>query len=246
MRLDRVITLGVALTFGLISICSNAQLSLKQQQFIKHLLPNIRTVDQRIARQHAKLEKFYMDFLAGKKINAQETLWLDQLSTRYALKPTQFTHKANWTALLKRVDVIPPSLILAQAANETAWGRSRFARLGNNYFGQICHRPGCGIVPKRRRPGARFEVTVYPNATSSVRSYLHNINTHRLYRQLRQLRYQQRLKRQPLNSVVLANGLHYYSERRGDYISDIVRLIKAKHLRRFDSNARSNGLQKSH
>mgnify|MGYP002064425563 CR=1 FL=1 len=96
------------------------------------------------------------------------------------------------TALLaelrRRVDTVPIRLALAQAAKESGWGTSRFARKGNNFFGQWCYDEGCGLVPRARGEGRSHEVRAFDSPGDSVASYLRNINTHHGYRELRHAR----------------------------------------------------------
>ncbi len=139
-----------------------------------------------------------------------------------------------FTELLTRVDVLPPSLVLAQSANESAWGTSRFAREGNNFFGQWCFTRGCGMVPRARGEGAVHEVEAFPDAVVSVRSYLRNLNSHGMYQQLRDLRAGQRQKQEPVTGVLLAGGLKGYSSRGDEYIKELVAMINFNRLEQYD------------
>ena len=89
--------------------------------------------------------------------------------------------KENWETLLERVDAVALEIALAQSANESAWGQSRFAQQGNNFFGQWCYKKGCGIVPEKRGDKETHEVAKYNSVNESVRSYIKNINTTRVY-----------------------------------------------------------------
>ena len=132
--------------------------------------------------------------------------------------------------LLSRVDVIPPSLALAQSANESAWGTSRFARKGNNYFGQWCYSKGCGIVPARRNAGSNHEVRKFANAQGSVGGYIFNLNTGRAYADIRSQRQQQRSNAKQFTGFELATGLISYSERREEYVKEIQSMISYNKL----------------
>jgi Bax protein len=134
--------------------------------------------------------------------------------------------------LLHRVDILPPSLVLAQAATESGWGTSRFAREGNNLFGQRTYRPGNGIVPANRPDGETHEVKRFGTLFESVRSYMRNLNTHLAYRELRDLRAQLRRSGRPLSGALLADGLNAYSTRSSDYITDVRAIIRANDLSR--------------
>ncbi len=134
--------------------------------------------------------------------------------------------RPDWERLLERVDTVPLELALAQAANESAWGQSRFAREGNNFFGQWCYKKGCGLVPKRRNPGSTHEVAAFPDVNTSVRAYLKNINTGRVYAPLRKLRADARKAGKTPGARQLAAGLIKYSERREAYVREIRAMIR--------------------
>lgn len=121
---------------------------------------------------------------------------------------------------------MPVELALTQAAIESAWGTSRFARLGNNLFGQWCRKAGCGIVPLRRTAGAKHEVRRFNNARESVRAYLFNLNTHRAYQKLRVQRAALNKAQQPVTASALALTLDKYSERGNAYVQDMLAFIK--------------------
>lgn len=136
--------------------------------------------------------------------------------------------------LLRRVDIVPPSLALAQAANESAWGTSRFAREGNNLFGQWCYTPGCGLVPMRRELGGRHEVKRFDWPYDSVASYVHNLNTHPAYRGFRQTRESLQDESQTLSGLALLDGLRSYSERGPEYLTAIRNIIVKNDLQSRD------------
>lgn len=136
--------------------------------------------------------------------------------------------------LVRRVDVIPTSLVLAQAANESGWGTSRFAREGNNIFGQWCFDEGCGLVPNKRGEDASHEVRAFASVDAAVRAYFRNLNTHPSYEDLRTLRASMRMQGLPLNSMVLARGLTRYSERGMDYVEELQAMIRVNELRERD------------
>lgn len=136
--------------------------------------------------------------------------------------------------LLLRVDIIPPSLALAQAALESGWGTSRFAREGNNLFGIWCYEPGCGIVPKRRPAGASYEVKAYRSPRESFTDYMRNLNTNRAYESLWQLRQTARSEDRELTGVYLADGLYRYSQEGWGYVSKVQGLIRSNQLLTFD------------
>lgn len=128
--------------------------------------------------------------------------------------------------LLRRVDTIPVALLLAQAANESAWGGSRFALEGNALFGQWTWVPDAGITPRQRKKGARHQVRAYADLRGSVRAYLHNLNTGHAYEDLRALREAMRREGRAPDALALAGTLLRYSERREAYVAEVQALIR--------------------
>jgi Bax protein len=133
-------------------------------------------------------------------------------------------------SLLKRVDVIPPSLAMAQGANESAWGTSRFAKKGNNFFGQWCYTKGCGIIPKKRDKGTKHEVRRFSDPQQSVGAYIFNLNTGRVYSLIRNQRVAARTKSTNPSGYDLAKGLIKYSQRREAYVEEIRNMISYNKL----------------
>lgn len=152
--------------------------------------------------------------------------WLERAASRFELEYDPERPRAVVDALRRRLDVIPPSLVLAQAAKESGWGTSRFAREGNNLFGEWCFSEGCGIVPGRRAPGRTHEVRSFDSPREAIDSYLMTLNTHPAYRELRAIRAQSRAQQRALSGRRLAAGLSRYSERGQAYVDEIRSLIR--------------------
>lgn len=204
------------------------------QVFIDKMVLNVRAVDREIMRERQILIHHYQRFKAGKSPGRLEVAWLQVLAYQYGLPKVDYTQDGHWIDVIERVDIIPLSLVIAQAINESDWGRSRFARLGNNYFGKWCYKPGCGFVPLRRPARATYEVKSYVNMGSSIHDYLLNLNSHKAYQQLRDIRASMRKRNQDLTGYALAAGLVNYSQRRQEYVGIIQGLIKHFHLDKYD------------
>ena len=170
----------------------------------------------------------------GEELSDREVAKIFDLSKAYRIdvenKSTQYI--VNELAL--RIDLIPVSLVLAQAANESAWGTSRFTIEGNNVFGQWCYEEGCGIVPARRISGAKHEVEYFDTIGNSVKAYFLNINSHDSYAYLRGLRLKMRERNLKLDPMSLSIGLGRYSERGSGYVDEIQRIILQNDLRDRD------------
>ena len=154
---------------------------------------------------------------------------LNDLAKKYRIKtPT------SKTELLNVIDILPPSLVLAQAANESNWGRSRFAKDFNNYFGIWCFSKGCGVVPKERDENATHEVARFNSLEDCIDYYVLNINRSYAYEDLRTIRKNQRDKFQAITGIVLAEGLGNYAFPGDEYIDSIKSLINFNQLERHD------------
>ena len=136
--------------------------------------------------------------------------------------------------LLKVIDILPPSLVLAQAANESDWGRSRFAKDFNNYFGIWCFSKGCGVIPKDRDEDATHEVASFKSLEDCIDYYVLNINRSYAYEDLRLMRKNQRESLQPITGTLLAQGLGNYAFPGDEYIESIQTLINFNQLERYD------------
>ncbi len=132
--------------------------------------------------------------------------------------------------LLSRVDIIPPAMVIAQAAIESGWGTSFFAQEGNNLFGEWCFKKGCGIVPTRRAASATHEVRKFDSIEDSINSYYRNINTNNAYRSLRDLRAKIRHDANKFNGRTLVAGLGKYCGRGEIYITEVRSLINQAKL----------------
>lgn len=199
----------------------------KKQAFFAFLAPLVQAENSRIEVQRDRLLRLYERWqVDANALKAGELAWLKQLASLYRVKTDAVELGTQFDLLLRRVDVVPEALVLVQAANESGWGTSRFARDGLNFFGQWCFSEGCGIVPDSRPEGANHEVQRFASVNASVRSYLRNINTHPAYLDLRVLREQRRLEGADIRALDLTPGLMSYSERGEDYIDELNSMIR--------------------
>jgi len=195
----------------------------KKIRFFATLKPLVISENSRILQLREKL----LEFRGKPALSSRQQVWLKQVAAQYGLTLDGAPDYQQWQALLARVDIVPLEMALAQAANESGWGESRFAREANNYFGQWCYKKGCGVIPKRRNPGAIHEVRRFDNARASVRAYLQNINTAKAYADFRNIRQSLRVQSRPLDAQLLASGLKSYSERGMAYVRTIRSMIRS-------------------
>jgi Bax protein len=197
----------------------------KKKAFFDFMKPAVIKQNNRLLATRAKLNAWLEKTSLELPLSDLEHVELKQLVKKYRVNK-QASTLAQLNDLLLRVDVIPMSLVLVQAANESAWGTSRFSRIGLNFFGIWCYRQGCGMVPGGRNTGAKHEVAAFKSLEEAVTRYFNNINSHNAYRVLRTIRFELRAQGETLNPEILATGLLPYSERGADYVIDITKMLR--------------------
>jgi Bax protein len=203
----------------------------RKMTFIKSTLPLILHVNEQILHQRRRLMSIQSLMEAGEKISTENALWLEDMADLYGAQT------ANPDALLCRVDVVPPSLAIAQAAEESGWGTSRFAREGNALFGQRIYRDNRkGLVPEDRKEGEVFRVRAFDRLIDGVKAYVHNLNSHFAYDDFRASRAAMRKQTSKLNGYDLAGSLIKYSERGAAYIETIRLIMRTNSLQVFDAS----------
>ena len=209
------------------------EVSFKKSVFFKSVLPLVLQVNEQILEDRARLKRIAENAGAGKAIAAEDRLWVAMMSKRYR------TERGDYDALLQRVDIIPPSLALAQAAKESGWGSSRFAQVGNALFGQWTWDEDQGIEPRDRPEGSDHLVRGFDSLLKSVEAYMLNLNRHNAYRELRSLRAGMRERGDEISGVKLAGGLKSYSELGMEYVDRIRSMISYNELMALDNAALS-------
>ncbi len=200
----------------------------RKSLFFKSVLPLVLQANEEILRDRRRLWSIHFQQSLDKKLGPADRLWLMVMAERYNVK------RGDLDALLKRVDIIPPSLALAQAAEESGWGTSRFVHEGNAVFGQWTFSDSGSLVPARRDDDKFHRVRVFSSLLDSVRAYARNLNTHSAYRGFRRQRHELRLKGAPLDGLLMVDKLKSYSQRGEKYVDTIRTLIETNHLQRLD------------
>jgi Bax protein len=156
-----------------------------------------------------------------------EQQWIEKKYKQYGVK------SGDLSSLKVRMDEIPVSLAIAQAAKETGWGTSRFAQEGNALFGQWTW-SGEGLKPKDADADKGHKVMKFNVLQASVRAYQRNLNTHRTYREFRKARAELRDLNKPLDSLELSKYLNKYAETGNQYVEVLQKIIKQNNLKDFD------------
>lgn len=201
----------------------------RKRAFVKVMLPHILRENERIAADRERLERLHDRLQFGGSLTARDQLWLRQQAERYGLE------EVDTAELLNRVDIVPPALALAQSIEESGWGTSRFAMLGNAVYGQWTWNPGAGIVPENRPEGETYEVQRFKSLENSVAAYMRNLNSKSSYREFREHRAAMRDRGEEPDSYQLAGYLHRYSVRGADYIRTIRSIMRSNSLELFDA-----------
>lgn len=212
----------------------------RKTAFIKVMLPLILRANRGIAEDRRRLATVLAEIAGDRLIPESDEVWLRGLAERYGVPlPDTLAELSGEPAisLMRRVDVVPPSLAIAQAAEESGWGTSRFAQEGNAVYGQWTWSEGAGIVPRERVDGKVYEVRKFPSLQDSVNGYMRNLNTHAAYADFREKRLRLRSEGVEPIGTDLVDTLSAYSERRGAYIETLRTIIRVNRLVELD-NAR--------
>ena len=195
----------------------------RKEFFIQIVLPLIIEENNNI-----KLDRNTLFTIINKSNNSNsEKQWLEKKYKQYGVK------SGDLSSLKIRMDEIPVSLAIAQAAKETGWGTSRFALEGNALFGQWTW-SGEGLKPKEAKEGEKHKVMKFNILQASVRAYQRNINTHSTYKDFRKARAKLRDSNKPLDSIVLSKYLNKYAETGNQYVEVLQKIIKQNKLQDFD------------
>ena len=206
----------------------------KKEQFFQFMLPKIRLANTKIRVERSSLQDLTDRNKDELILTDADKKFLGALKLKYKISEEREALDSI-NALLTKIDEVPASLVLAQSANESGWGTSRFAIEARNMFGIWCFREGCGIKPLQRAAGKKYEVAKYETIQASVEAYMLNINSHPAYRELRRIRSEARADNSYLSGMALAEGLETYSARGEDYVKEIKQLIRINKLQRFNS-----------
>ena len=196
---------------------------LKKETFIKIVLPLVVAENERILADREKLK-----ILSDKKFTTDpEKQWIRQKLLEYKVK------KGDLKELLVRMDIIPTSIALAQAAKESGWGTSRFALEGNAIFGQWTW-SGQGIAPLNRASNKTHKILKFPILRASVKAYKNNLNTHKSYTKFREKRFNLREKNKKISGLELTETLNNYAQTGSEYTKILNKIIRQNRLSDFE------------
>lgn len=214
-------------------VSNEISILLKKQLFFRVLAPLILRSNEIILIDRKRL----IALQERSAIEGEDAEWLVALVIRYGVidKNTEKRSAETLVELLKRVDIVPVSLALAQAAEESGWGTSRFADQGNAIFGQWTWGEQ-GILPNEQRAGlGNYKIASFDSPLESIQSYMHDLNTNTAYGDLRARRSAMRLAGESVLGWDLAESLTSYSERGEEYIKSLHAIMRVNKLAPADT-----------
>lgn len=204
----------------------------KQNYFFDYLYPHIENANKNILKER----EFILSIKDNTNIDEEshEMQKLNQIAKKYSVKDP-----LDFDKLLKKVNIVPPSMALAQAAVESGWGMSRFVKLGNNLFGHWTYGKK-GIVPLRRDPKAKHLIRIFDSFEDSISAYMLNLNRTKAYYSFRNKRRELRKENKKLSGLILSQTMINYSQIKERYLRILKNVIKKNGLQKYDEKFYKN------
>ena len=198
----------------------------KKRLFFRGLAPLILRANELITNDRTRLERIRSSFIQSSSISEDDHGWIEKLAKLYKVeigegKITAAALNELWT----KVDIVPISLALAQAAEESGWGTSRFAAQGNAVYGQWTWGKDAMVPEQQRKELGNYGIASFETLQQSICAYMLNLNTHNAYASLRTKRAELRTKDQKITGHILAGQLTKYSERGEEYVKGLRSLM---------------------
>lgn len=202
---------------------------LQKEKFVEILLPLIEQENQRIAADRAFIKQFFSEYYYTWSASSRDKVrQLARLAKKYKVKS-----RYKKEEYLAKIDQIPTSMVLAQAAVESAWGKSRFVTTANNIFGQWTYGKN-GIVPKNREAGKHHKIRIFNTLEHSIAAYMLNLNRNRAYHQFREARLQARASGLPFTGQKSSDTMTSYSGIGKKYNSMLKQMIASNGWQKYD------------
>jgi uncharacterized FlgJ-related protein len=218
------------------NVIFSENLNKKKLNFIKTILPIVVKQNEEIILTRSKLKEIQNYLIINKTLDKSDQVFLSNAAKKYSIKSKNI-HKLDMIEdLLNNVDIIPNSLVIAQAANESGWGSSRFAKDYNALFGEYTYDLNNGVVPAKREEGKKHLIKYFETYEKSVESYFKNINSHSAYKEFRSLRSKLRSKNSSsyINVDLLIRELDRYAEDI-NYVETLSSIIRVNNLKELDN-----------
>ena len=203
----------------------------QKEEFIRYMKGLVDKSNEEIRKDREFITGFFTKAVpdAFRGLNQQNVGYLIALRNKYGVE-----NLFDRDEYYKRIDVIPVSLAIAQAALESGWGKSRFAREANNLFGHWTY-SGVGLMPQNRLPGKTHMIRIFSSLQKSVNGYMLNLNTNIAYEDFRNRRLKARNEGKNYTGMEAAKTMIHYSELKGEYIKMVQEMIEQNNLAIYDS-----------
>jgi len=201
----------------------------QKKAFVEIMLPLIQTENSKIKNLRQKvISIFNSDYI----LDIKKLAFLAEVAKKYKIKDI-----SDKEEFLKRIDIIPPSLALAQAAIESGWGKSRFVKVANNIFGHWTY-SNKGIKPKSKYEHIKidYSIRIFPSLESSIGAYMLNLNRNGAYKVFRDLREKFRKEHKRFTGVDAASTLINYSQTKEKYVDLLKSMIKSNNWEKYDKD----------
>ncbi|WP_234697135.1 glucosaminidase domain-containing protein [Nitrosophilus alvini] len=201
----------------------------QKEKFFEILTPLVKKENQKILEERRFIKNFFNEMFKYPKLPENKLKRLVKIAKKYRIKNIY-----NKDEYLKKIDIIPQSLVLAQAALESGWGKSRFAKEANNLFGEWTFGKR-GLIPQEREEGKKHKIKVFGSISASIASYMLNLNRHAAYREFRQARYIARKEGRKFTGLQAAMTMQRYSQIGKKYNRLVVSIIKKNRLHHLET-----------
>lgn len=203
--------------------------SQSKKYFFDYLYKLIEKENQNILNQRTFIKEYLSSNLLNINYNSPSFLRLIELKKKYRVK-----NLFSKNEYLKKIDIVPPSMALSQAAVESGWGRSRFIKQANNIFGHWTYNAKIGMLPENRDEGATHFIRIFKSLQDSISAYMLNLNRNRAYKQFQEEREKQRKKNINPQGMSLSQTMVNYSGIGHDYLSILENVIEKNNLTEYD------------
>lgn len=197
--------------------------------FFEYMYKLSKNENEKILEERNFIKKYLNSNLLNIDTNSSEFLRLLKIKKKYRIKKPY-----DLKPYMKKIDVVPASLVLAQAAVESGWGKSRFMKNANNIFGHWTYNPKIGMIPKKREEGAKHFIRVFKTVQASISAYMLNLNRNAAYKTFHKERYKQRENNIKPSGLVLSQTMINYSGIGKEYLSILKNVIKKNGLEKYD------------
>ena len=201
-----------------------------KQYFFDYINTLVQKENSKILEERAFVKSMLSSNILNINYNSYEFLQLLELKKKYRVK-----NLFSMNEYLIKINIVPASMALAQAAVESGWGKSRFTKEANNIFGHWTYNPKIGMMPEQRDEGATHFIRIFKNLQASISAYMLNLNRNRAYKEFQNKRYNLSIKNENLSGLILSQTMLKYSGIGEEYLKILKTMIESNALLNYDN-----------